>query len=271
MIVWFLFERNEVVQLLALIFVQFTLYLCERFYPANIGWHQSRNEKVTIVGITVFDIVFFGFITALYSKALNNFFTGIRESVGIDFWPMNWPIMAQVLLLFFAAEFVFYWVHRFIHESRFLWKVSAHGFHHSFKNLHAINFLTAHPFESFFVVFPVAFVSLLCGVPPEIIVGAGILGIVNSSIAHANIDTNSKVIGWVFTTSSQHRRHHSMHLDESNSNYSCKVILYDRLFGTYSGAENVEQTGISEKEPSLIEKLLLPIKEPDDSYAGESR
>ena len=51
-------------------------------------------------------------------------------------------------------------------------------------------------------------------------------------------------------------------LYQSNTNYSCNAILWDRLFGTYCD-EPVEQTGIGPIEPTLVEELLLPIKEPD--------
>ncbi len=53
-------------------------------------------------------------------------------------------------------------------------------------------------------------------------------------------------------------------LEESNTNYGCAVILWDRLFGTFSDAATVA-TGIGDTEPSLLGKALLPFREPQDT------
>ena len=96
------------------------------------------------------------------------------------------------------------------------------------------------------------------------------LAVVNTSIAHANLDIDTPLLRWVFTTSNQHRRHHSALFEASNSNYACNAILWDRLFGTYSEGE-VAQTGIGPREPTLLQKLLLPWREPEDVDTAASR
>ena len=52
--------------------------------------------------------------------------------------------------------------------------------------------------------------------------------------------------------------------EESNTNYGCNVILWDRIFGTFSDAPT-EATGIGDTEPSLLGKVLMPFRRPDDT------
>jgi hypothetical protein len=51
--------------------------------------------------------------------------------------------------------------------------------------------------------------------------------------------------------------------EEGNTNYSCNAIIFDRIFGTYSEGP-IDKTGIGPSEPNLMEKLMLPFREPAD-------
>ena len=70
--------------------------------------------------------------------------------MGLDIWPHSWPLIAQVFLVFFSSELIWYWIHRAEHRWHFVWRVSGHGAHHSFKKLNALNFGLNHPLELFF-------------------------------------------------------------------------------------------------------------------------
>jgi sterol desaturase/sphingolipid hydroxylase (fatty acid hydroxylase superfamily) len=49
-----------------------------------------------------------------------------------------------------------------------------------------------------------------------------------------------------------------LELRQSNSNYGCNIILWDRLFGTYCGDETVGQIGAGTgKALSIREQLAL--------------
>ena len=168
-----------------------------------------------------------------------------------------------MFLVFFMSEFIWYWFHRAEHRWHLVWRMSGHGAHHSFKRLGALNFGLNHPLEFFLLVLPAALVELTFGVGVAA-AGAAIFSTAQASIAHANLDLNTKVIGWLFTTNRYHIHHHSMVLEESNTNYGCSAIVWDRLFGTFSSADTLE-AGTGPTEPSLWEKLLMPIREPADT------
>ena len=67
------------------------------------------------------------------------------------------------------------------------------------------------------------------------------------------------VYNWVFATAQQHHVHHAHALSQSNSNYGCNLILWDRLFGTYCADDEVGQIGAGKAVPlSIKEQLALP-------------
>lgn len=256
--------------LIALMAALAVIRVCETFYPAHADWKQTSVEVATILGITLVGLILVGVVGELYAVTLAIPLAAIREAVGINVWPNTWPMLVQILLLYFTSEFIFYWIHRGIHNSTLLWRLSGHGFHHSFQNLHAINFLTSHPFEIFFLSVPTLLLSYLVGAPSEAILGGALLLTVNACFAHANVRIESDWLGLFFTNSVQHSRHHSTVFAESNTNFSCNAIIWDRLFGTYSKGA-VVQTGIGPTEPGLLAKLLLPVREPDDIQTAPRR
>ncbi len=267
--IWFLLGQTRDALLVVLLISQVVLYVCERWFPAHDQWAQRPGEQVSVATVSFLGFIGLGVVAGLADLVLSDGLWAVRQRLGVTVWPDQWPIVAQILLVYFSSEFIYYWIHRGIHRHQIWWRLGGHGFHHSYHNLHAINFITSHPFELVFLAVPSVVVSHLLGAPPAASLGALILLTVNGGVAHANIGMNSRLIGLLFTTSSQHVRHHSAVYEHSNSNYSCNAIVWDRVFGTYA-AGDVSQTGIGPKEPTLVEKLLLPAREPDYSRVAPS-
>ncbi len=259
---WLYLDQDGAALLLALLVSYWVLTLCERFFPAHADWKQSGGVHASVLGISVFCLVLSGAIAALHAALLTDTMTSFRREFGVSVWPNHWPMLVQVLMLYFTSELVFYWIHRGIHRSKILWRATGHGFHHSFQNMHSVNFMTSHVGDLALLSLPLVLVSTALGVDPAATIGASLMIVVNGFFAHSNIHANPKMFGWVFTTPAHHQLHHSNVLYQSNTNYSCNAILWDRLFGTYCD-ESMEQTGIGPIEPTLGEKLLLPIREPD--------
>src|SRR5690606_27771427 len=122
-----------------------------------------------------------------------------------------------------AADFVYYWIHRAIHRSGTFWRVSGHGFHHAFHNLHAVNVGSNHPFEILYLVLPLVLIGVVCGAPADAVAGAGVLASVNATLAHSNVRMDTPGFNRVITSSNQHRRHHSSVFEDSNTNFACNV------------------------------------------------
>jgi len=266
--VWLLNRDMPAIYPLTIVGVQVVLGFLEHWLPARDDWVQHAREKILNVLMVLVLASGTSAVALLYVDLLAGPLSALRQSLNLDVWPHGWPILVQVLMVFFAGEFIWYWVHRAEHRWNLVWRLSGHGAHHSFKHLGAINFGLNHPLEMFLLVLPSALVELFFGVGIAA-AGATVLAVSQASIAHANLTLNSRWIGWLFTTNRYHIRHHSTVLEESNTNYGCSAIIWDRVFGTFADSTILE-AGIGPTEPTLWQKLLMPVREPVDSQISPS-
>lgn len=260
---WWAMGRSEAAALVALVVALLTMDALERRIPAVPQWRQQGGEKARLAGVYAAFLVLHGVVVAGYQALLRPGLLEFGASAGLSNWLTRWPILVQVLVLYFASDFIYYWIHRGIHRWSWLWRASGHGFHHAFHNLHAINVGATHPLEVFLLALPMVLLAAVLAAPAEAVAGAAVLIVVNATLAHANIRMSTPLFSWLFTSSNEHRRHHSAIFEESNTNYACNAILWDHLFGTYSSGP-VRETGIGPREPELSEMLMLPFREPRD-------
>ena len=257
---WLLDPGNPLLYPLSLLGVHLLLGLLEYRFPARPAWRQPVREKLGLLAIAATTLAVGGVAADLYGRLLAGPLANLRVTHGLEFWPHHWPLLLQALLGFFLSEFLWYWMHRAEHRWPLAWCLSGHGAHHAFKKLNAINFGANHPVELFWIVLPAILVDLAFGVGAAMY-GALLLTTTQNAIVHSNLRLNARGIGAVFTTNAWHIRHHSANLEESNTNYGCAGILWDRVFGTFRDS-GVIDAGIGPREPTTLEKLLMPAREP---------
>ena len=257
--VWLTQPTNPTLFVGCVLAVQLVLGVLEHLYPARGEWRLSGKQRSSSIVLVL--ILFFvaGAVGDFYTQVLDPFLSGLREQLGVHIWPHHWPLLAQMFTVFFLNELLWYWVHRAEHQWSVVWRFSGHGAHHAFQKLGALNFGLNHPLEYFFLLLPAALLELIFGIGAPAL-GASLLLVSQASIAHCNVAMNSRVIGWLFTTNQYHICHHSLDLAESNTNFGCAAIVWDRMFGTFSDNRAVA-VGSGPKEPSTWHKLMMPIKE----------
>ena len=260
---WWMEPTSPAVYPLIILGVQIILGFIEHYQPARPDWVIGARQKTLNVMLVIVLTTLTTLVAELYDQVLADPLTALRASLNLQFWPHEWPLLVQVFMVFFLSEFVWYWFHRAEHRWHLVWRLSGHGAHHSFKKLGALNFGLNHPLEMFLLVLPAALVELTFGVGVAT-VGAAILAVTQASIAHANIQLNHRGIGLFFTTNRYHICHHSAQLEESNSNYGCSAIIWDRVFGTFLDTE-IAEAGTGPTEPTLWQKFLMPVREPGDT------
>ncbi|MBU3672980.1 MAG: sterol desaturase family protein [Sinobacteraceae bacterium] len=134
------------------------------------------------------------------------------------------------LLALIAYDFIYYWVHRFGHETHLMW--AAHQVHHSseyFNLSTALRQTSTGAFASFPFYLPMA----LCGVPPVVFGAVALIDLLYQYWVHTEL---VRKLGWVdrvFVTPSNHRVHHGQNDYCIDRNYGGIFILWDRLFGTF--------------------------------------
>ncbi len=156
-----------------------------------------------------------------------------------------------------CASFIYYWLHRVQHESVFWWRI--HATHHHITKMGCMRGDRTHPLEYLALVLGAPIALALCGASDQVIAVIGAFSIWNGVLNHSNLPLKSlPVYDWVFATAQQHHTHHAHAMEQSNSNYGCNIILWDRIFGTYCGDTEVGQIGAGKAVPlSIPEQLAL--------------
>ena len=260
---WLADPANPALLGLTFLGVHVVLGALEYLIPARPNWRHPATEKLAVLGIAIVSFMVGGAASGLYQTHLAAPLDALRAALHLDLWPHEWPLVPQALLAFLLSEFIWYWIHRAEHRWAPVWRLSGHGAHHAFKKLNAINAGANHPIELFLIVLPGVVVDLLLGVGVAAY-GAVLLTLVQTAVVHSNLRLNSDVIGWLFTTNAWHIRHHSADLAESNTNYGCAAIVWDRVFGSFGDGPVIE-AGVGAREPTTLEKLLMPLREPAGS------
>lgn len=153
------------------------------------------------------------------------------------------------ILAYFIATFVFYWWHRWRHESDLLWRLF-HQIHHSPQRLEVITSFYKHPGE---MVANSIIGSLLVYTTLGLSVEAGAVYTLCTALGEFFYHTNVKTprwVGYVFQRPEMHRIHHQR--GRHKNNYG-DIPWWDMLFGTYENPKDwIHSCGF---EPELEERL----------------
>ena len=191
---------------------------------------KSLNWQV--IGDTVTNFVtFFAFFVSNI-LVLGIFYVGayylIYEYLSIARIPITpWSIALCVV----AADFAYYWEHRFTHRVGFGW--ATHTVHHSSPYF---NISVAYRFGPIDGIIPLFFHAplALIGFHPLLIVFSETMVQIYQTALHTEvIGKLPKPVEAVMNTPSHHRVHHGSNPQYHDKNYAGMFIVWDRLFGTF--------------------------------------
>jgi sterol desaturase/sphingolipid hydroxylase (fatty acid hydroxylase superfamily) len=157
------------------------------------------------------------------------------------------------LIAYFIATFIFYWWHRWRHESDLLWKMF-HQIHHSPQRLEVITSFYKHPAE---MVFNSVLGSLLVYTTLGLSLEAGAVYTACTAVGeffyHTNIRT-PRWIGFFFQRPEMHRIHHQ---HERHKNNYGDITWWDMLFGTYENPKDwVYTCGFDDEKEQRLGDML---------------
>jgi sterol desaturase/sphingolipid hydroxylase (fatty acid hydroxylase superfamily) len=127
-------------------------------------------------------------------------------------------------------DFIYYWNHRFMHESRYMWAV--HVVHHSSEHYNlstALRQPVADPLGTFA---PYGLLSLF-GIRPELVSFARDVNLLYQYWIHTDTVRTTGPFEEAFNTPSHHRVHHGSNREYIDRNHGSILITWDRLFGTF--------------------------------------
>ncbi len=138
-------------------------------------------------------------------------------------------IAGGALAGYLAITFVYYWWHRWRHESDFLWRWF-HQVHHSPQRLEVLTSFYKHPFEIFAnSVLSSAVLYLVVGVGPQVAAATVLLTGLAELFYHWNVKT-PYWLGYLFQRPESHCVHHQEGVHSYNY---ADLPLWDMLFGTF--------------------------------------
>jgi len=250
-----------------IIFICFSLLLMtwEYFAPAYQQFKKRWKRRVINFGILFIDIIFLRIIFP--SSAVGIAIWAQSKHFGLfnylDFPP--WIEMVISLLLF---DLAIYGQHALFHFWSPMWRL--HRVHHSDTAYDLSLAIRFHPLEILISLLIKAFLIIIIG-PTALTVL--VFEVILNSVAlfhHSNIDLGKfdPILRWILVTPKMHRIHHSSHREETNSNFSFNLSIWDRLFRTHvqsakEGDDNIT-IGIEifreDKEESLWAILTQPFR-----------
>lgn len=191
---------------------------------------KSLNWQVIGDTLTNFVTFFAFFISNIV--LLGIFYVGvyylIYEYLSIARIPITpWSIALCVV----AADFAYYWEHRFTHRVGFGW--ATHTVHHSSPYF---NISVAYRFGPIDGIIPLFFHAPLAvvGFHPLLIVFSETMVQIYQTALHTEvIGKLPKPVEAVMNTPSHHRVHHGSNPQYLDKNYAGMFIVWDRLFGTF--------------------------------------
>jgi sterol desaturase/sphingolipid hydroxylase (fatty acid hydroxylase superfamily) len=142
------------------------------------------------------------------------------------------------LVLLVGQDFCYYWMHRADHRVRLLW--ATHSVHHSPNEL---NLSAAYRlgWTNRLSIAPLFFAPLvLIGFPPTIIGAVLALNLFYQFWLHATWIPRLGLLEWVLNTPTHHHLHHASNPEYLDANFGGVLIVFDRLFGTFTA----EQPGV---------------------------
>lgn len=187
------------------------------------------------------------------------------------------PTWLEYTIVVVILDCAIYWQHVAAHRIPMLWQI--HKVHHADHDLDASSGLRFHPIEIAFSMLVKCTAVVVLGASPDSVM---LFEIVLSSCAvfnHSNVALPSRIERFLrvfIVTPDMHRIHHSVHIDETDSNYGFNIAAWDRLFGTYRPEPKdghlemklgLPEYPESEKTTPINAMLMMPFESSDREVA----
>lgn len=239
------------------------LWLAERLRPKRkdwlLNWKDLAEDLFWLAGTY---LIWVPIYDQAYDTPISNLFESVRDASGFPFRleaETTGGLLIAALIAIFAAELIGYWAHRLQHRFMFLWRI--HATHHHITKMSVARAERTHPLEFLGLNLGSAVALAFLGSSAEVVAVVVVFRLNTAHLCHANLPLVSGVFGWLFNTAEWHQLHHSCDYKEANTNFGCTVILWDRLFGTFSGKDQIERVGNGTgNKLSLMTQLLIPFK-----------
>ena len=242
---------------LILLVAIFVAFVAERIAPYHVEWNEDhRDTQTNLIHAAVYEI------SNINAILLIPVVTFLIPSIGI--WPVEWPLIAQLLLAIVLADFALMYLHYLSHRWNFLWRL--HAIHHGVGRLYGFNGLVRHPLHQTIDLAIGTSPLVIAGMPTDVAVLLGLVISVQLIIQHANVRIELGPFRHWLSIGDLHHLHHVNWGKEGDCNFGLFLTLWDRLIGTFNPvpprpitAVDMGVDEVPEFPKTYLEQLLFPL------------
>jgi sterol desaturase/sphingolipid hydroxylase (fatty acid hydroxylase superfamily) len=221
------------------------------FIIAERIWPYTKGQKVLREGffddLALYTIAQSYILGILIFTYIINF---IDDSTGLSRLRLfkDVPIWIQLLFFLITHDLYIYWMHRWQHSNKFLWRI--HEAHHSPKKVDWLSGSRSHAVE-ILINQTIEFLPIvLLGSPPEVIAYKGVISAVWGMYIHSNLNVHTGTLQKIINGPEMHRWHHSTGKGR-NRNFATKLAIWDWIFSTaYFPETKPEEYGLKTSFPN---------------------
>ena len=196
------------------------------------GYAKGRNTYRLNDLINSISLGVLSQLSAVFTRLLRiGIYSAIFSSVALYPDPKFWNTWYGWVLAVLFYDLCYYWLHRLGHESAVLW--AAHVVHHQSQDYNlstALRQTSSGALLGWIFYVPMA----VAGVPPLIFGIVALIDLLYQFWVHTE---QVPKLGWFdrwFCSPSNHRVHHAVNDPYLDKNYGGILIVWDRLFGTFT-------------------------------------
>lgn len=238
-----------------------SLYFVEKIIPYQEKWLARDGQELNDIGHTFFGTYLGAFLgDTLVTVVVGLYIAG--KSPNTDLSTLS--LIAQTIGVYLVADLGRYIQHRIHHRVPFLWKF--HELHHDVEKMSILKTSRSHIIErilqQIFMFTPV----YLIGFHGEAILMFLMINSMWGLYCHSTADLRIGIFEEILMGPGSHRVHHSSCMKLGNTNFGSALVVWDRLFGTYTNPNKLEEKvevglGGDHKGPTSIkEQIISPFR-----------
>jgi len=270
----YIVEHEPMIRLGCFISIFFLVALAEIWSPRRSLVYSKAKRWLVNIGITATNAL----ILRLFVPILA---TGMAAQATVNGWGLlnmiDLPVWLEIILAVIVLDLLIYLQHLLVHAVPVLWRL--HMVHHIDLDYDVTTGARFHPVEILFSMAVKLAAVFLLGPAVVAVIIFEILLNVTAMFNHGNFRLPlelDRVMRLFVVTPDMHRVHHSIRIEETNSNYGFNLPWWDHLFGTYraqpQAGHDLMTIGITPYSSSpplgFFSALALPFVSRRNEYPG---
>ena len=235
-------------------------------------WSAALRNSAVVNFLFIFFNMTMGMLVFITVMSVENLYSYLGlPMIPPSFWE-GWPLTAKALIFLLVYDFNVYWVHRWLHMTKWAWPT--HAVHHSDTQMHFLSWSRSHFIELMILFGLLAFMGRWLGLTLTEIGVFASLRALHQYYVHAHLNWNHGFLSKVLVSPNYHRWHHADVEEAYDTNFASIFPFYDIMFGTHynPGPANDVPTGFDTNPGDDFFKLVLyPFREWRDMFVSRIR